>query len=166
MSAVLIDLENILNEEQKIFNNIYQLEEEKSEAIIARDGNLLQSLSSSQEEKLRSIQPLEKKRTEIIDHFRNSHGYDLSQHVTLKDIISTESTQNDKIIKLGAKLNLTLQKMKSLQDTNTKLMNDNIEFFNILLRELKGSVTLKTGYSEKGIEKEEVTNSLILNKTV
>ncbi len=168
MAHYLNDLENILNQEQQIFNQVYQLEEEKSEAIITRDGNLLQSLSNTQEKQLTKIQPLEKKRNKIIGQFRKKYGFEESEELTLKDIVSSDNfaNSNDKIIAVGAKLSTTLHKMKNLQDTNRKLMEDNIEFYDILIRELKESVSLKTGYSEKGLEKEEVANSLIFNKTV
>ena len=54
MPDILNNLKNILNEEKTIFRNIYKLEEEKSEAIIQRDGNLLQTISNSS---IRTVMP-------------------------------------------------------------------------------------------------------------
>ncbi len=165
MPDILNNLKNILNEEKTIFRNIYKLEEEKSEAIIQRDGSLLQTISNTQEKHLTNIHSLERKRNEIIGQFKKKHNIDDTCFITLKDIIAREGAQNNDIITLGEGLNRALHKMKSLQDTNTKLINDNMQFFNIIMEGLKGSVTIKTGYSENGTENKEIANSLILNKT-
>ncbi|MCU0822528.1 MAG: flagellar protein FlgN [Spirochaetes bacterium] len=165
MSAILSNLKGILNEEKFIFRDIFQLEEEKSEAIIQRDGDLLQSLSNSQEKHLINIQSLERKRGDIIGIFKKKHKIEEGCFVTLKDMVAMEESHNDEIINLGTGLNTALNKMKALQETNSKLINDNMKFFNIIMDGLKGSVTVKTGYSEDGTENKEIANSLILNKT-
>lgn len=165
MSAILNSLKHILSEEKMIFRDIYQLEEDKSEAIIQRDGSLLQSLSSTQEKHLTDIQSLERKRNEVIGHFKKKHRIEENCFITLKDVAAMEESQNDDILNLGADLNNSLSKMKSLQETNSKLINDNMQYFNIIVEGLKGSVTIKTGYSEDGTENKEIANSLILNKT-
>ncbi len=165
MSDILTSIECILKEEKKIFNEIYKLEGDKSEAIIDRDGNLLHKISTTQEEHLAEIQILEEKRKEIIKLHRAADNTENPTEITLSNIISNEKPTNDELIKMGDCLRKTLQKIKSLQDINSKLINDNMEFYNTLIKELKESVTLKTGYSQKGIENEEVSNSLIFNGT-
>ncbi len=165
MSAILNTLSNILTEEKTIFRDIYQLEEDKSEAIIQRDGDLLQSISNNQEKHLAHIQTLERKRTEVIGHFKKKHSVEDAYFITLKDMVAMEGSQNEDIIKLGTDLNNALHKMRILQEINSKLINDNMQYFNIIMEGLKGSVTIKTGYSEDGTENREIANSLILNKT-
>ena len=165
MSDFLNNIEHILNEEKRIFSEIYKLESDKSEAIIDRDGSLLQKISVTQEEHLAEIQKLEEKRKEIIKIHSSTNSIENSEIATLSDIISNEKQANDKLIRTGDRLKNILLKIKSLQEINSQLINDNMEFYNTLLKELKDSVTLKTGYSQKGIENEEVSNSLIFNGT-
>jgi len=43
---------------------------------------------------------------------------------------------------------------------------DNIEFYNILLAELKSRVSLKTGYNRKAVENSTIENPLIFNRMV
>lgn len=166
MSAILKDLEHILSEEQRIFEEVYRLEEEKSDAIIERDGNLLQNISNSQEKNLTSIEPLELSRNQIINEFRRNHGLQSGYFITLKDIVSTIGIEDEKVTELGKNLNKTLEKIKSLQETNSRLLNDNLQFYNTLVKEVKDSYTIKTGYSKEGTENEEVAGSLILNRTI
>lgn len=54
-------LEKLLETELEIFKKICTLEQEKSEAIIKKNGELLQELSIQQEKHLAEISPLEKK---------------------------------------------------------------------------------------------------------
>lgn len=162
MSENLMQLESLLGEELRIFSNVLRLEKEKSEAIIKKDGNLMQKLSEEQENYLEKILPLEKNRRDIINYYskKNPKG-----NLTLTDIASIESATDD-LTQIGSLLKKTLDKIKSVQKTNNKMMNDNLEYFRKIMKEIRQSVTIETGYSEKGIEKGKTLNSFILDKKI
>ena len=162
MSENLMQLESLLGEELRIFSNVLRLEKEKSEAIIKKDGNLMQKLSQEQENYLDKIPPLEKNRRDIINYYsrKNPKG-----NLTLTDIASIESATDD-LTQIGSLLKKTLNKIKSVQETNNKMMNDNLEYFRKIIKEIRQSVTIETGYSEKGIEKGKTLNSFILDKKI
>jgi len=162
MSENLMQLESLLGEELRIFSNILRLEKEKSEAIIKKDGNLMQKLSQEQENYLDKIPPLEKNRRDIINYYsrKNPKG-----NLTLTDIASIESATDD-LTQIGSLLKKTLNKIKSVQETNNQMMNDNLEYFRKIMKEIRQSVTIETGYSEKGIEKGKTLNSFILDKKI
>ena len=162
MSENLMQLESLLGEELRIFSNVLRLEKEKSEAIIKKDGNLMQKLSQEQENYLDKIPPLEKNRRDIINYYsrKNPKG-----NLTLTDIASIESATDD-LTQIGSLLKKTLNKIKSVQETNNQMMNDNLEYFRKIMKEIRQSVTIETGYSEKGIEKGKTLNSFILDKKI
>lgn len=162
MSENLMQLESLLGEELRIFSNVLRLEKEKSEAIIKKDGNLMQKLSLEQENYLDKIPPLEKNRRDILNYYsrKNPKG-----NLTLTDIASIESATDD-LTQIGSLLKKTLDKIKSVQETNNKMMNDNLEYFRKIMKEIRQSVSIETGYSEKGIEKGKTLNSFILDKKI
>ena len=56
-------------------------------------------------------------------------------------------------------------KLQRLQETNQTLINDNMEYYNILLTGLRRSGPLDTGYGRDGKEEENLKNSILFNKT-
>ena len=87
----IIDLGNLLKEETDIFHRLYKLEQEKSAAIIQRDGEILESISCKQEELLKIIEPLESNRVDIIERYREIGCTDnLSGDLMLKDIAAVD----------------------------------------------------------------------------
>lgn len=162
MTDSLKTLENILKREFEIFSTIHRIEEEKSEAIINKDGKLLQELSRKQENCLTDIHPLEEKRTKITDSFKT--GKKNASTVTLSDILDAGKISDSGLKCIGRDLESVLGKIRNLQDVNNRLIKDNIVFFNTFIDELKKSVTSRTGYTEKGVENGEAVSSILVNK--
>ena len=167
MNQIINNLNNILKSEIDIFNKLYKLEEEKSQAILTRDGKILELISSRQEELLKAIEPLETARTGIIKSYRNtSPSDDREKDITLKEITVAENEYAYNILQYGARLRILLMKLKSLQEANQRMLEDNIECFNIAIRELSNSTHLESGYSEKGKETAGLSNPLLFNQRV
>ena len=160
------EVERILRKELDIYGTVCSLEERKSDAIISRDGKLLELLSIEQEKVLGEISVLEEERRRALDEFRPA-GADGAGVVTLSELASSlDEEASDNLMHLGMELKKLLLKIQSLSDTNGKLARDNIEFFNILLSELKSRVSLKTGYNRGAVEKSTIENPLIFNRMV
>lgn len=165
MNAVIQKLEEVIRLESDIYNGIFIIEENKSEAIINRAGKAIEELSSSQEKLLGKIESLEKKRTDLMDQYRK---FALLRHdgeeITLLDIIdSLDGNSSSALQKSGIELKKILRKLKSIQDINTKLLKDNMEFFDLLLSGLRNSSTLKSGYGSDGREQARVFNPVLFN---
>ncbi|MDY6967614.1 MAG: flagellar export chaperone FlgN [Spirochaetota bacterium] len=166
MNQIINNLNNILKQEIEIFIKLYKLEEEKSHAILTKNGKILELTTSRQEELLKAIEPFETARTEIIQNYRDStSSNEIEKDITLKDVIVEEECAND-ILQYGAKLRMLLMKLKSLQEANQRMALDNIEYFNIAIRELSNSNHLESGYSEKGKETVSLSNPLLFNQRV
>ena len=163
----LSDLENILQSELELYNRLYCMEQEKSDAIIDRDGSIIESLSRDQESLLEEIEGYEEKRKSLIDEYaKENHPDDISNDITLKKIASRINEDSSRrLIQTGLKLKSLLIKIKALQETNQKLLDDNIEFFSALMSGLRNSIS-ESSYSETGIEELRVTDSLVLDKKI
>jgi hypothetical protein len=167
MKSVL-QLEKVLREELDLYGEVCALEEKKGGAIIAKDGKLLESLSLEQEGLLGGISALEERRRGAIDTYRKENLPSvIDAEVSLRDILRTlDGDTGVRLTRLGTELKHLLLKMQALAETNEKLARDNIEFYNILLAELKSRVSLKTGYTRKAVENSTIENPLIFNRMV
>ncbi|HPJ35367.1 MAG TPA: flagellar protein FlgN [Spirochaetota bacterium] len=155
-------LENILTEEAGLYREIYSLELDKTEAAIEKNGILIQEISAKQEELVCRIESLESVRAELTTFLAGDYGY--RRDVTLSEIASrADSETSSRIIKGGAELKELLIKLRNRQDTNIKLLQDNMEFFSILMSDLKNSSSLKSGYGSDGRENNRVVNPVLFN---
>ena len=150
------NIENILRRELELYEKVCDLEEKKGEAIISRDGFLLESLSSEQETILNAILELEAQRNELIIVYKKERKLDdLSREITLRDIIrSLNEDLANRIYQLGVDLKALLYKIQSLAETNEKLARDHIEVFALMLKEIKGRLSLRTGGASIGVRKD------------
>ncbi len=162
----ILHIEKVLRQELTLYAEICDLEERKGAAIIARDGKLLESLSLEQESALTGIHALEEARLAFIESFAREQGLDgLAEGLALRDILgSLEGEAAERTRDVGVELKNLLVKIQALAETNEKLALDNIEFFNILLSEVKGRVSLKTGYNREAVEKRTIENPLLFNR--
>lgn len=161
-------IEKILLEETELYSELYGLEEGKSAAIIERNGKLLESVSQKQEQLLGRIAVLEAAREKHITEYAEINRLDdLPRAVTLRDIVlSMDEDASHRLLRAGMDLKKLLLRLDSLNKTNRTLIEDNLEFFNILLSGLKNTVSVNVGYSDRGLEKPKVGGSLLFNKTV
>lgn len=163
MSKNLIQLEHVLSEELRIFSNILRLEREKSDAIIKKNGALMQKLSTEQEDYLYKIAPVESTRKKITDQYLKNNP---ESKLTLTDIAAIEGISESTLEEIGTLLKKTLDRIKTLQETNAKMINDNLEFFKKMIKGVKKSVSMETGYSRKGMENSKTINSFVLDKKI
>lgn len=166
MESPVCELERILKKEQEIFERLASIEEEKTGTILAKDGIGLEAQAKEQEVLLAGINELEVKREASIAKYREEHHLD-EKYVSLNDVIS--AMDEDSALKLmlcGMELKKTVLRMQSMSHTNNRLMEDNMEFFNILVSSLKNSVAPAAGYTADGCSPRMKGSSFIFNKTV
>jgi len=155
-------LERILEDEAMLYHEIYNLEKEKTDAVIEKNGVLIQELSSSQEKILFRIDALEAEREKVIARLSSDRGF--RSGVTLAEITSGIGDEvSSRIVKCGGILRDIIIKLRDKQETNRKLLLDNIEFFEILISDLKNSSSLKSGYGRDGKEQSRVVNPVLFN---
>ena len=162
MHQIFSKLESILADETILYNEIYTLEKEKTEAAVEKKGVLIQELSANQEKLLFKIETLETERVRVLDLLAVNTG--MKPGLTLSEITSgLDSESSSRIKRCGSELKNVIVKLRDKQDSNKKLLQDNIEFFEILISDLKNSSSLKSGYGSDGKEKSRVVNPVLFN---
>ena len=168
MKNLVKSIERILSEQKDLYGKVFSIEEKKNIAIIEKDGKLIEKLSSEQENLLSRISRLERSREKVIKNYREMKIIEnMPEDITLKGIaksLNRDSSSN--LLKMGSELKGIILKLSSLQETNRKLLNDNMEFYNILFSGLKSSTSIQSGYGKDGKEDGRVANSVMINKTV
>ncbi len=166
MPSAIKKIERILHLQNSEYCEILKLEESKGDAIISKNGKLIQEIAGKQEKLLKSVEYLEMERLELISrYFHELANGNEAKSVTLKDIAaSLDSESSMGILKLGSDLKSLLLKVKAKQETNSAMLKDNIEYFDILISGLKNSSSLKSGYDRDGKEDDRVINPVLFNQ--
>lgn len=119
-------------------------------------------MSSNQEKLLFKIEALEVEREKLLSVLSAETG--IRQGATLVEFTSGVSIGDSAgIMKSGSALKNVILKLKDKQEANKKLLRDNIEFFEILISDLKNSSSLRSGYGSDGKEKSRVVNPVLFN---
>ena len=167
MLKPVVNLEKILCEQKRVCQRIYDIEERKAGAITERNGKLIEKLSLEQEGLLSIMSQLENRRLQEIDNYRKINRLDdIADNLTLKDIVlSMDEDSSHHLFKHGIELKKILVKISNLHKTNEKLIQDNMEFFNLLISGIKSNSNINPGYSSDGKEEESTANSILFNQT-
>lgn len=159
-----MEIENILKSEITVYEDILLLEEEKGRAILKKDGRLIEDLSLRQESLIKEIDDLELERIRAVAGCRRPDLSQNSQEPTLNEIASVMGReQGARLLEAGAELKGILQKIREIQDVNTRMIKDNIEFFEILIEGLKDSSSIKSGYNSEGRESSRMVNPVLFS---
>ncbi len=167
MFKPVIELEQILGEELTRYEELYSLEEEKSERIIQRNGAAMEEISERQEDLLEEVTRLEEKRLSMIQEYsRINNLRDMGRDLSLRDVIlSMDEDSSAHLSRLGMELRRLLVKLDRLRKNNERLIQDNLDFFEILVSGLRNETALSGGYGRDGREEEKVSSSLVINHT-
>ncbi len=162
MHRIFSGIEGILADESEIYHEIYKLEADKTEAIIKKNGPLIQEITSLQEKLISRIETLESERGRFMGMFSAETG--LRRLATLSEVASrADSATSARIMKCGSELKSMMLKLRDRQENNSRLLQDNMEFFGILISDLKNSSSLKSGYGSDGKENVRVVNPVLFN---
>ncbi|MCX7678607.1 MAG: flagellar protein FlgN [Spirochaetes bacterium] len=163
---IVVVIERILQRELELYQKVYMLEEQKGEAIIRRNGILLEKLSFEQEKVLSEILEVEADREKCIAQYQKEMLNNSSKEITLQEILHyAEGDAAKRIRQLGNSLKELLYKIQALAQTNEKLARDRIEMFALLLKEIKSRLSLRTGYNKDAVEHCSLDNPLVINRT-
>jgi flagellar biosynthesis/type III secretory pathway chaperone len=167
MLKPVIELEQILGDELTRYEELYSLEEEKSERIIQRDGAAMEKISERQEGLLEEVARLEERRLSMIQEYaRLNNLRDIGRELSLRDVIlSMDEDSSAHLSRMGIELKRLLVKLDRLRKSNERLIQDNLEFFEILVSGLRNETGLSGGYGRDGREEEKVSSSLVINQT-
>ncbi len=140
----------ILNEELKIYNELLSLSKNKTDIIIKGKVTELDTMVKREQELIVELGDLESQREAAVDK--------LSQQL---DINPSEITMSELVNRLGPvqaqelrkyQLNLTgiLGELKELNDTNSKLIKNSLEFINFSVNIMAGTTNTGNNYGGNG----------------
>jgi len=167
MLKPVLEMEKILADQREIYGRIFIIEEKKSDAIMKRDGKILEKICHEEERLIARVTALEEKRNMKIQEYARLNGLDdQPARITLQDIIhSMDEDSSHHLLRLGMELKTLLLRISGLHETNSRLISDSVEFYNILLSSLKKSSSIELGYTRDGRENGKIAGSVIFNKT-
>ncbi|MFA5518745.1 MAG: flagellar protein FlgN [Spirochaetota bacterium] len=159
-------LETILKKQMNIYIEILVYEEQKSEAIISKNGKAIQEIASLQEKLIKSVEILESERINLIQlHFTGNKSASNAETITLRELTASMAQQKRlSITRLGEELKSLLLKVRAKQESNFSMLKDNMEYFDILISGLKNSSSVKSGYGKDGKEDERVMNPVLFSQ--
>jgi hypothetical protein len=165
MNKLVQELIIILEHEREIYENIFHIEEKKSEAIINRDGRVIEEFSLSQEKFLKEIERLEAERTVLMKRYKSASKMKQGRgEITLQEIIDSIGSAQGEILKqAGIELKNILLNLTKVQGLNSQLLMDNMEFYDIIISGLKNSSFISSGYGSDGKEKVGTVNPVLFN---
>jgi len=164
MNNLVQKLIAILEHEREVYEKIFNIEEKKSESIMEREGKVIEELSLAQENLLKKIEDLENERISLMKKYQSVSMIKQKGEITLQDIIDSIDGSRSKILKqTGIELKNILLKLAKVQDLNSGLLMDNMEFYDIFISGLKNSSAVMSGYGSDGKEQAGVVNPVLFN---
>ncbi len=158
----LARLNDILAREAIVYTEIEQLEAQKTGAIIDRDGAQIDSITRRQDELINHVSAIESERQRMVDTIAEMSG--LPKESPLSQLIGDEDPLSFHIKSNAKSLRRTLERLTSIHFGNTRLIEDNLEFFRLVLSGIKESET--SGYGKDGSIEQLGRSSAFLNITV
>lgn len=165
MNDFLPALAMVLRHEREFFTAIYDIEERKTGAIMDRDGARLQELSNQQEDLLAHVAELEEERERLVKLCVPGAAQAKSLP-SLREIVGdTPAAEGRAVLELGRETRELLVRLQGLYETNRRLIDDNLEFFNLFVSRLKTGTVLRTGYGSDGRQEGGFANPVLFNQT-
>ena len=163
MHQSIAELEKLLAEQKSLYCELYRLEEEKTGAIISKNGSLIQELCVSQENLLGQVESAEAGRSALISLISDCLGEPEASCTISRIAEYAGESGSRRLMATGAEFKSVILRLKERQETNSRLLKDNLEFFSIFIAGLKNSSSLKGGYDRDGKENVRVVNPVLFN---
>jgi len=161
MEAIL-KLEKILFREKEIYEELYRLEEQKKEALLERDGKILDAVTAKEESLINEITLEESKRLEAL----KLCGTEFGSEASLSELAAlADDSVSERLLFAGKGLKRAILTVINIKELNDRLMKDNMDFFNSILTGLRDTTSISAGYDSTGRENNKVAASLLFNKT-
>ena len=163
MHQSISEPEKLLSEQKSLYCKLYTLEEEKTGAIISKNGSLIQELCTAQENLLCQVEAAEEERSALILLISDCTGEPEASCTISRIAEYAGGNGSRRLMATGSEFKNVILKLKEKQETNSRLLKDNLEFFSIFISGLKNSSSLKGGYDRDGKENVRVVNPVLFN---
>ena len=164
---LFLELADILRKEKELYDKLARLEDNKTKAIMKRNGKNLDEITRQEELLLKELSFLEEKRIELSKLSAQSSGLVIrNSEITISALARhIKGEVAGLIMAAGIALKRAALKVQKTKELNEKLMKDNLDFFQIVFTGLKSASSINTGYTQDGKENVMSMGSLLFNKT-
>ena len=165
MDRLITDMCEILDAEGLCLDELFRLEEEKTDTIMRHDGKNLERISRDQERILDRMRALESGRMERMESIRKERGIG-NDVATLGDMIERlDGATAGRLSERRGRIRSAAGRLGRVREKNRVLIRDNMEYYEILLTGLRRESARERGYGRDGKEEESLRNSILFNLT-
>ncbi len=153
MASLIEELIDVLDKECTIYENLYQVSDQKTEVIVKGDIDALQKITDSEQAVVDEILVLEKKRTSIVENIAVVMNQD-PKTMTIADVVRILDKQPEfqkPLSELHHRLRTVVKKLQQVNAENWDLLSHALEMteFNINILQTSGQAPETANY-EKG----------------
>ncbi len=152
MEHYFADLLEIIEKESQIYAELTEIEQQKKKIIIENDVKALDAITKKEQGFVKTIVNLEGLRAQVIDGFCKFRG--ISDIDTIDEIM--EHLNAEEKVQLREKAdNLAgiINKVLEVNDLNTKLLEQSIEYIDYTMELAKSLTEDEAGYAEDAMDK-------------
>lgn len=141
MASLIDELIDVLEKEEKEYQDLILLSREKTPVIVKGDLEKLQRITEAEQIVIGKVNKLEKKRAEVVKDMALVLGKD---EATLKvsdiiEILEKQPAEQQRLVEIYDKLKDTLGKITTVNDMNKGLINESLDFISYNLNLLKSA---------------------------
>ena len=162
----LINVTDLLEQECRICEKLLEMSRSKTELIVNGSIKELDKTINTEQRNVRLLEKLESKRGSMMLAIAQQNGIDI-QDVTLSYLISiAEGALKDRLEKIYDSLGQNTVEQKYLNELNSKLINNNLEFINFSLNAISGAGPAGNTYDKVGQSPEKHLDTNLFDKKI
>ncbi len=140
MASLIDELIDVLDKEEKEYQDLILLSREKTPVIVKGDLERLQKITEAEQYVVGKVAKLEKKRVEVAKDIAIVLGRDEESLKVreIADLLQSQPTEQGRLIEVYERLKATLQEMTTVNEINKELIRESLEFIDFNLNLVKG----------------------------
>ncbi|MDH5719099.1 MAG: hypothetical protein OEZ13_00620 [Spirochaetia bacterium] len=149
----------LLKEQESSYLNLVRIEQEKQEAVLERNGAMLQKLCDDQLNEMNEIERREERRNSLVQEMAKEKGEGEAVPEKLSTIEKWPEINQDikeSLIKEKQSLQEVIVELDSLVNTTGKMLNDSTDFFKAIIDEI--SIKADDDYNPAEANKQNSSN--------
>ena len=140
MASLIDELIDVLDKEEKEYQDLILLSREKTPVIVKGDLDKLQKITEAEQFVVGKVNKLEKKRAEVVKDIAIVLGRDED---TLKvkeiaDLLQSQPKEQGRLLEVYERLKATIKEITTVNEINRGLIKESLEFIEFNLNLVKG----------------------------
>lgn len=130
MASLIDELIDVLTNEEKEYQDLILLSQEKTPVLVKGDLEKLQKITEAEQFVIGKVNKLEKRRTEVVTDIALVLGKDKEtlKITDIADMLNSQPEEQKKLLDINDKLRDTLKKIQTVNELNKELVNESLDF--------------------------------------